>query len=80
MANELQPVSTVFRVRLNNGTNANGTARLLNMTLFSGMVKPTIAQAQIDAAVELSDLIEPLLEKTVNSSQLVQTSNIVADE
>ena len=63
-------------VKLNNGTNANGTAKTLSLSLGS------LNKAAFDAskAMAIVDLLEPCLEKTLHSVEKVEVSTLADDE
>lgn len=68
--------STKVNVKLNNGTNANGTTRTVSFSLGS------LNKAAFDAdkAMAIVALLEPCLEKTLNSVEKVEVSTLADDE
>ena len=63
-------------VKLNNGTNANGTEKTLSLSL--GSLNKSAFDA--DKVMAIVALLEPCLEKTVNSVEKVEVSTLTDDE
>ena len=63
-------------VKMNNGTNTDGTAKTLSLNL--GSLNKSAFDA--DKVMAIVDLLEPCLEKTVNSVEKVEVSTLTDDE
>ena len=62
-------------VKLNNGTNTNGTPKTLTVSL--GSLNKDAFDA--DKAMAIVELLEPCLEKTINSVEKVEVSTLTSN-
>ena len=63
-------------VKMNNGTNTDGTAKTLSLSL--GSLNKSAFDA--DKAMAIVALLEPCLEKTLHSVEKVEVSTLTDDE
>ena len=66
------PTKTQFKVNLDNGTTATGEVKTVSMTF------PALSQSgyDVDKAVAVANLLEPILTKTIYSLTQVVTSTV----
>lgn len=66
------PLKTQFKVNLDNGTTTTGDVKTVSITF------PTLSQTgyDVDKAVAIADLLEPVLSKTIYSLSQIVTSTV----